>query len=91
LSPRAGRSEPYTERGIGRLACVRCGHRAEYQWQCCADGNKWRPICGTCDVALNLLALEFMRDPDSDAKIERYAREKLGEVAARATVLVLKL
>ena len=57
---RSGRREPYTERGIRRLKCVRCGAQAEFQWQICADGNLWRPICRYCDRRLNRKVLEWM-------------------------------
>lgn len=72
-SERAGRREPYTEAGIARLACVRCGARARFQWNACADGNLWRPICGPCDVGLNLMALLWMNDPQAEEKAKAYA------------------
>lgn len=73
---RAGRKTPYTESGIKRLSCVRCGEPARFQWSACADGNLWRPICGPCDVSLNLLALLFLADPDTEAKVRAYAESK---------------
>jgi len=69
---RPGRKQPYTEAGVRRLPCARCGRPAKHQWNACADGNLWRPVCTRCDVALNRLALRFMRDPDTDAKIRNY-------------------
>lgn len=66
------RNIPYTERGIGRLRCVRCGRKATYQWQTCADHNTWRPLCRLCDVLLNALVLEFMGHPNADELIENY-------------------
>lgn len=73
---RAGRMEPYTERGIGRMKCVRCGEKARFQWSACADGNLQRPICARCDVLLNELALTFMGDPDVEQKISAYRELK---------------
>ncbi|MGA0608833.1 hypothetical protein [Caldimonas sp. KR1-144] len=73
---RAGSHEPYTEDAIRRLKCVRCGARAKFQWQCCADGNTWRPICPACDVELNALVLLWMRDPEAEAKVSDYAQQK---------------
>lgn len=72
-----GRKKPYTERGIKRLPCVRCGEKATQQWRACADGL-WRPICTECDVMLNRLVLLFMLvDLDEvDEKIDKY-QEKL--------------
>ncbi len=45
--------EPYTERGISRVPCKRCGAPSFHQWQCCADDNVYRGLCIKCDVALN--------------------------------------
>lgn len=72
MPDRPGRREPYTDAGVRRLKCVRCGQPAVHQWQTCADDNLWRPICKQCDVALNHLALTFMKDPDAEAKIAKY-------------------
>jgi len=72
-----GRKEPYTEIGLKRLPCARCGDPAFSQWQSCADGNLWRPICKQCDIELNLLVLVFMEDPDIDEKITKYRERKI--------------
>lgn len=70
------RKEPYTAAGIRRLKCVRCGDKAEHQWQICSDGNNFRPICTPCDVGLNKAALEFMKHPDAKGMHRRYASAK---------------
>ena len=70
---RAGRKEPYTLKGISRLRCVRCGERAQFQWNACADRNLWRPLCAECDIGLNEMALKYVGDPDADEKIGKYA------------------
>lgn len=71
---RHGRRKPYTEIGIGRLPCARCGKRPScHQWNACADGL-FRPICEDCDIELNRLVLTWMGDPEVDAKMERYAK-----------------
>lgn len=67
------RTKPYTERGIRRLQCFRCGSPAVHQWQICADGNIYRPICKECDIALNALVLEFMGDRARGEKMRLYA------------------
>ena len=69
---RHGRREPYTDRGVRRLPCVRCGEPASQQWAACADGNLWRPICAPCDIAINNLVLDFLGDPDREAKMAAY-------------------
>lgn len=69
-----GRKNPYTESGVRRLPCSRCGQPAMFQWNACADGNLWRPLCLDCDVAINELVLQWMGIPDADAKIEAYKK-----------------
>ncbi len=69
---RYGRREPYTEEGVKRLPCTRCGEPAMHQWNVCSDWNLHRPICKQCDIELNLLVLWFMRDPDWQQKIDAY-------------------
>lgn len=68
-----GRRKPYTAIGIRRVPCARCGEPSSQQWQVCANGNRWLGICWPCDVALNRLALEFMRVPNAEALMAAYA------------------
>lgn len=72
-SKRHGRRKPYTKIGIERLPCVRCGAQARFQWNACADGNLWRPLCGPCDVELNEVVLHWMGDPAAAKKVAAYA------------------
>lgn len=71
------RRKPYTDIGIKRLTCHRsgCNNKATRQWQICSDGNTYRPICDSCDIALNKLVLEFMGFEDSDNLISKYSQE----------------
>ena len=62
------RRTPYSATGILRLKCIRCVRQAEYQWQICADGNNFRPLCALCDVQLNSKVLAFMKDPEGKRK-----------------------
>ena len=78
------RLKPYTEIGIRRLLCFRCKKQAHTQWQICADGNQWRPICFMCDIDLNRLVLEFMRDKDVEMKMAIYASNMLEGLMAEA-------
>jgi hypothetical protein len=71
-----GRKVPYTEIGVRRMKCFRCGKPAKYQWQICSDDNVYRPICEECDIKLNDLVLKFMRFPDAEEKMHKY-REKV--------------
>lgn len=67
------RRDPYTRAGIARLRCIRCQLRqAVHQWEICADGNRWRPLCLECDIELNRLVLEFMRHPNARALGDQY-------------------
>lgn len=72
--PTYARKEPYTAAGIRRLKCVRCSSQARYQWEVCADGNNWRPLCASCDIELNSLVLRWMGDPQAEKKIRAYRR-----------------
>ena len=66
------RKTPYTQIGMSRLKCVRCGGQAVHQWQVCADDNTFRPLCLPCDVELNRLVLTWAGHPNVDEAIERY-------------------
>ena len=72
------RKEPYTEIGIKRLKCFRCGAKAEYQWQICSDENIYRPICGKCDIELNEIVLKWVGFLDWEEKINKYKTLKGG-------------
>lgn len=73
---RHGRREPYTDAGIRRLPCFRCGRPASFQWSICADDNLYRPVCTPCDITLNDLTLTFMGDPDREAKMAAYRKAR---------------
>lgn len=73
---RHGRRKPYTAAGIRRLPCFRCGAPAVHQWNVCADGNLFRPLCLECDIALNQTVLRFMNDPDRAAKLKAYRKRE---------------
>ncbi len=75
-----GRKKPYTQIGVKRLPCARCGEKAEYSWSICADGNLFRPICLKCDIELNRMVLEWIKDPDIEKKMEKYVRQKSSSV-----------
>jgi hypothetical protein len=69
------RSEPYTDTGIKRMGCVRCGQQAKFQWQICSDGNNFRPLCAECDVALNWWVLQWMNHPRAEELMSAYRRK----------------
>lgn len=73
------RSKPYTQLGIRRVPCTRCGAPSRYQWNICAMENKWHGVCTGCDVELNAMVLQFFgvedwRNKAADYK-ERVAKE----------------
>lgn len=68
------RRTPYTELGIKRVPCLKCGEPSEYQWTICADGNQWRGICKVCDIALNALVLDFFGFRNRRQMIRDYKR-----------------
>jgi hypothetical protein len=72
---RFGRKKPYTEKGLERLPCFRCGKKpSTHQWSACSDNNLWRPICVDCDIKLNKMVLIFMRCPHAQKKIMEYKK-----------------
>ena len=73
------RKLPYTEAGIKRMKCIRCGGQAQFQWQICSDKNNYRPLCLQCDIALNCLVLQWFNHPDANALMKRYTITKLKE------------
>lgn len=75
-APFFGRREPYTERGISRVPCSRCGEPSRFQWQACANGRRYVGVCAECDIGLNDMALEFMRIPNRADLMTAY-REKM--------------
>lgn len=56
---------PYTQAEVEAADCFRCGCPASHQWQVCADGNTYRPLCFACDVELNRRTLEWMGHPEA--------------------------
>jgi NAD-dependent SIR2 family protein deacetylase len=70
---RHGRQKHYTEIGIRRLPCTRCGALPSvHQWSVCADKNLQRPVCEKCDAEMNAMVLFWMNDPDAPAKLQEY-------------------
>ena len=66
------RHKPYTEIGLLRKKCIKCGKPATTQWQICSDSNNWRPLCAKCDIELNSLVLYFMEHPKAGDLILDY-------------------
>lgn len=64
----------YLDREIRILLCSRagCGRKAYATWGACSDASIQRPLCPECDVMLNYLVLQFMRDPNITGKMTDY-------------------
>lgn len=73
---RTGRRKPYTEIGIRRVPCERCGKPSVHQWQVCANDNLYLGCCLACDIELNRMALDFFRVFGRGALMKRY-KEKM--------------
>lgn len=71
-----GSVKPYTERGIRRVPCVKCGQKSKYQWSICANKNRSLGVCTDCDIELNRIFLEFANFPNKDELLQAYAESK---------------
>ena len=69
-----GRRKPYTNKGIERIPCIRCGKPSFHQWQICSDGRLFRPLCSVCDVKLNVMVLRWIGFKDWRKKIAAYKK-----------------
>lgn len=73
-----GRQKPYTEAGLARVPCRRCGKPSSAQWHLrpCALGSgayAWYGLCREHDLELNRIVVTFMGVPGGEAMLERYA------------------
>lgn len=66
------RTKPYSEIGIRRVPCARCGKPSRYQWQICADDNVYRGLCPDCDVELNTMVMRWVWGDTREADIAAY-------------------
>jgi hypothetical protein len=71
-----GRKKPYTQIGIRRMPCTRCGNPGRTQWQICADDRLYRVLCRSCDVELNELVTRWVWGDAREDDLKRY-REKM--------------
>lgn len=67
-----GRQKPYTQIGISRIPCTRCGKPSYHQWQVCANGRRFVGICLDCDIELNRVVLKFMKIPNRNFLMKVY-------------------
>jgi len=68
------RRQPYTDTGISRVPCKRCGKPSTQQWDICALGGGYYGVCDECDALLNELVLRFFNFPDWRKLLAKYER-----------------
>ena len=68
------RTKPYTNIGIKRISCLRCGKPSRYQWNICALGNAFYTVCAECDIALNEAVLNFFNFENKKEIIKNYRK-----------------
>jgi hypothetical protein len=66
------RTKPYTEIGIRRVPCTRCGEKSTAQWNICAIGKSYQGLCNSCDIDLNALVLDFIKHPKKEVLMKHY-------------------
>ena len=72
------RRKPYTEIGIKRVPCFRCGKPSSTQWQICSLDNEYKGLCTSCDIMLNIIVLQFVGCYTGDL-VEKYRKTKEGK------------
>jgi len=70
------RKKPYTERGMSRIPCRRCGSPSTEQWQICALDNVWMGVCRKCGNELNEITLKFFKVKGWKKIIQQYKRSR---------------
>ncbi len=65
------RKKPYTEIGIKRIPCKRCGKKSSQQWNVCSMIGFYG-VCDKCDIDLNEMVLKFFKVKNWKAIIEEY-------------------
>lgn len=69
------RRKPYTQIGIRRVPCKRCGRPSRFQWSVCATNNEQFAVCERCDILLNEIVLLFFKIHNSAVLLRKYARK----------------
>lgn len=72
------RTRPYTEAGLPRVPCARCGRPSRHQWSlrpCAIGKTAWHGLCREHDLQLNLDMLSFFKVPDAEALMAEYERK----------------
>jgi len=68
----SGRRKSYTVTGIKKVPCIRCGKPSYATWQACANERYHIPVCKSCDIGLNRLALKYFKIPNRELLMKEY-------------------
>lgn len=68
---RSTRRRPYTERGISRVPCVKCGAPSKYQWRICST-DAWTAVCRRHDIEVNRKIARWAFGSDAEPLLKRY-------------------
>lgn len=69
------RTKSYSLRELYKQKCFCCGKPARFQWNACADGNIWRPLCPECDVRINISVLQVLYPRGWKGRVRAYCKE----------------
>jgi hypothetical protein len=72
------RRTPYTERGISRIPCVKCGSPSHHQWRICCT-NAYTAVCRPCDETINAIIAKWAFGPDEANKLLAKYRQQFPE------------
>lgn len=71
----APRRRPYPDSKLYKMTCHCCDQPARFQWNACADGNIWRPLCPSCDVKINIEVMKVLDPTNWRKRIRAYCKE----------------
>lgn len=69
------RRRPYPEAKLYTMKCHCCATPARFQWNACADGNVWRPLCPECDVKINVEVMKVLDPVNWRKRIRAYCKD----------------
>lgn len=74
------RRKEYTEAGIKRVPCAKCGQPSAHQWRICST-SQWTAVCKTCDEEINRMVAEWAFGKNSGKDIvKRYVVETASDL-----------
>ena len=70
------RYKPYTNKGISRVPCAKCGKPSFHQWNICSLGKTFNAVCIECDIELNKLILNFFNVKNKSSILKKYINKQ---------------